>query len=456
MTEPHPPGPIARAGPADLAMRAISTGGALPMQVAAVLVLGPRREAPGVGGDDLARVVAERLGGVPRLRQRLLRAPPGAGRPVWVDDPRSTAPAHVRQAAGPPPGDEQALLDLATALVAEPLPADRPTWSALVVPDLPGGRTGVVVVLSHVLADGIGGLAVLASLVDGGPPCDPSPLRPRPAWHVLAADAWRTRARAVAHWRAGAAHLRDAVRAARGLRAPRATPCSLLAPTGPHRRAAAVRVPLEPLRLAAHRAGGTVNDALLVAVAGALGALLAGRGETVDPVSVTVVVSARRSAGPADLGNATTPLVVTVPVAGDPVARLARFAGTIRAARDTATGPPVIALLGPVFRVLAAAGGYRLYLRHQRRFHTLVSNLRGPDRPLAVAGRPVEVIVPVAAGEAGNVTVSFDALSYAGTLTVTVIADAEHVPDLPVLTTALQEQLDALVSSPMRRPAAAP
>jgi WS/DGAT/MGAT family acyltransferase len=392
-------------------------------------------------------VVADRLGGVPRLRQHLVRVPPGAGRPVWVDDPQFTAAAHVRRVACPAPGDERGLLDLAADLVATRLPSGRPAWAAAVVPDVSGGRAGVVVVLSHVLADGIGGLALLGALADGGPPPVSAPPRPRPPYRRLAADALRTRARALARWRAGVAQVRDATRAARGLRAPRAGPCSLLAPTGPRSRVAVVRVPLEPLRAAAHRAGGTVNDVLLVAVAGALGALLDGRGEAVDPLVVTVVVTARRSAGLGDLGNATTPLVVAVPVRGDPADRLARFAGTVRAARDAATGPPLIALLGPVFRVLAAAGGYRWYLRHQRRFHTLVSNVRGPEEPLALAGRPVEAIVPVAVGEAGNVTVAFDALSYAGTLAVAAVADADRVPDLPVLTAALQRQLAALVGS---------
>jgi diacylglycerol O-acyltransferase len=431
-----------RASPADLAMRAIDAGGTVPMQVAAVLLLGP-----GSTPDDaLGGVLAERLGGVPRLRQRLVRVPPGGGRPVWVDDPGSTACFHVRSLACPPPGDEQALLDLAAELVGTRLPADRPRWEAVVVPGLPGGRTGVVVVLSHVLVDGVGGLALLASVVDGAGPPERRPPRPRPSYPRLVADAWWTRVRSLTRWRSGLSAVRDALRASGGLRALRAVPCSLLAPTGPHRRAVVVRVGLEPLRQAAHRADGTVNDALLVAVAGALGVLLESRGETVDSLAETVVDSGRRSAAVTDLGNATTPLVVAVPVLGDPTERLRRFAGTVRAARERATAPPLIALFGPVFRLLAAVGGYAWYLAHQRRFHTLVSNVAGPHRPLTLAGRTVEAIVPVAAGEAGNVTVSFDALSYAGTLAVTVMADAARVPDLPVLGAALRSQLDALVA----------
>jgi diacylglycerol O-acyltransferase len=433
--------PVDRASSADLAMRAIDAGGTVPVQFAAVLVVGSGSTPDGA----LGGVVAERLGRVPRFRQRLVGVPPGAGRPVWVDDAHCSTGAHVRVLRCPPPGDEQALLDLAAELVGTRLPADRPQWSATVVRGLPQGRTGIVVVLSHVLVDGVGGLALLASVVDGAGAPEPHAPRPRPAYRRLVAEAWGTRARSLTRWREGLSAVRDALHAGGGLRAARAAPCSLLAPTGPHRRAAVVRVGLEALRQAAHRAGGTVNDALLVAVAGALGALLEGRGESVDPLVVTVLVSGRRSATATDLGNANTPLVVGVPVVGDPAERLRRFAGTVRAARAAATAPPLIALSGPVFRLVAAAGGYSWYLAHQRRFHTLVSNLAGPDERLTLAGRTAEAIVPVAAGESGNVTVSFDALSYAGSLAVTVMADRDRVPDLPVLTAALRAQFAALV-----------
>jgi diacylglycerol O-acyltransferase len=434
--------PVDRASPADLAMRAIDTGGTVPMQFAAVLLLGP-----GATPDDaLAGVVAERLGGVPRLRQRLVRVLPGAGRPVWVDDPHFSAGAHVQVLRCPPPGDEQALLDLAAELVGARLPADRPGWNATVVRGLPEGRTGVVVVLSHVLADGVGGLALLASVVDGAGPPEPQSPRPRASYPRLAAEAWAGRARSLTRWRSGLSAVRDALRAGGGLRAPRAALCSLLVPTGPHRRAHG-------------RAGGARAAAAGGPPGGRHGqrraARRGGRGPRGTPggpwrdgrpLVVTVLVSGRRSATVTDLGNANTPLVVAVPVAGDPTERLRRFAGTVRGARAAATAPPLIALFGPVFRVLAALGGYSWYLAHQRRFHTLVSNVPGPGEPLSLAGRTVEAIMPVAAGEAGNVTVSFDALSYAGTLAVTVMADRDRVPDLPVLTAALRTQLASLVS----------
>ena len=54
-------------------------------------------------------------------------------------------------------------------MICEPLPRSRPLWSATFVTGLADGGTGLVVVMNHVLADGIGGLAVLARLVDEGP-----------------------------------------------------------------------------------------------------------------------------------------------------------------------------------------------------------------------------------------------------------------------------------------------
>ena len=54
-------------------------------------------------------------------------------------------------------------------MTGAPLPRSRPLWSATFVTGLADGGTGLVIVMNHVLADGIGGLAVLARLVDESP-----------------------------------------------------------------------------------------------------------------------------------------------------------------------------------------------------------------------------------------------------------------------------------------------
>ncbi|SES40079.1 WS/DGAT domain-containing protein [Lentzea albida] len=79
---------------------------------------------------------------------------------------------------------------------------------------------------------------------------------------------------------------------------------------------------------------------------------------------------------------------------------------------------------------------------HQR-LHTFVTKVRGPDQGIHLGGTPVVDLIPLPAAT-GNGTVAFAALSYAGMLTVTVVADPDRVPDLDVLTEALQVELDLL------------
>lgn len=454
-TRPDPArAPVDRATASDLVMRAVDARSPVPQHVGAVLLLDSRGTTPA----ELGRVLGRRAAAVPRLRQRLVALPPGFGRPVWVEVPDFDAAVHVRELRCPSPGDEQALLDLAVRVVGQRLPRRRPLWAAVLVPGLADGRTALVLVVHHVLADGLGGLALLSRILDPAPADDGAGAEParvpavRPSWRRLAADALASDLAGLRRVPTACRELGRAVRAGGGLRSEAAVACSLLGRTRGQGRVAVARADLAALRATAHRYGGTVNDAVLCAVGGALHALLRTRGETVPTFRVAVMVSARRVAGPAELGNRVAPLLVGVPGEGSPEERLRAIAGRVGRARAQATVPPVVSTLGPVFRVAARLGLYRLYMRRQRRLHTLVSDVRGPARPGSLAGAPVTAVLPITLGEAGNVTLSFVALSYAGTLTVSVVADAV-VDDLPVLAVALQEQLDSLLGAPAARPA---
>ncbi|WP_277992113.1 wax ester/triacylglycerol synthase domain-containing protein [Amycolatopsis sp. MtRt-6] len=430
---------VERASSADRAFLAMETPD-VPVQFGVLLPLGQ------AGGLDLARVrrlIAERIPAVPRLRRRLVRPPRGCGGPIWVDDVAFDIRRHVRPAVCAPPGDRQAVLDTALSLVSTPLPRDAPLWSVVFVTGLAEGEAALVVVLDHVLADGVGGLAVLAHLVDEGVvgASEPFPRTP-PGTGPLLRDALAARLRAVR--RAGPAlrALRASTSAGGGLHPPRAAPCSLVAPTGPSRRVAVVSADLEPLRAAAHRHGASVNDAVLVVVAGALRRLLLARGEDVGTFVITVPVSGRAAEDGPALGNMVSPALVSVPATGDLSGRLKSVAAQVRAAKATATGPAPIALLGPLFRPLAALGGYRWYLNHQHRMHTLVSHVRGPAEPVTFGGAPVRAAIPLSVGETGNLTVVFEVLSYAGSLTISVLADHGRCPDLEVLADGLSAELD--------------
>ena len=153
-----------------------------------------------------------RIRAIPRLRQRLTATAFGAGRPIWVDDAGFDIDDHLNVRACPAPGDEAALLACATDIVGTKLPSGRPPWSATFVTGVERDRTALVIVFNHVLADGIGGLAVLASLVDGMP--DPVPYgfpRPAPSRRAVVLDATSSRLRALPHAGRGLATMRAAI-----------------------------------------------------------------------------------------------------------------------------------------------------------------------------------------------------------------------------------------------------
>lgn len=104
------------------------------------------------------------------------------------------------------------------------------------------------------------------------------------------------------------------------------------------------------------------------------------------------------------------------------------------------------AILRPAFRLLVRTGWFRRYIDSQRRVNTVVTNVRGPATPLLLAGCPVERIVPLTVAT-GNFTVAFAVFSYAGTLSITAMADPEAVPDLDRLAAALDAGLAALLGA---------
>lgn len=415
------------------------------MQIAGVLVL-----EPSVGWDVAAasELAAQRLARVPRLRQRLVRAPVGCGRAHWVDDPAFDPHRHVDVIRCPAPGDEAALLSTTLALVARRLPRARPLWSATFVCGLEHGRIALVVVLHHVVADGLGGLAMLAGLVDGGSEEGPGELRPpraAPSRRELAFDAWTDLLGAPARVPAQLRRLRAAV-AELGASRPAAAPhTSLNRPTGSRRAIRVVSLDLASVVQVAHAHGATVNDVVLTAVAGALAALLAGRGETLPRLVVSVPVSARAATGPVEVGNQVGAVPVSLPTGGRPDERLAAVAAITRAHKTQTPGASA-ALLQPVFRTLAAAGLLGWFVNHQRLVNTFVTNLRGPADPMTFMRAPVTAVIPVS-GIQGNATVAFAVLSYAGALTITVMVDPDVVQELLEIITALRAELGELTGA---------
>ncbi len=256
---------IDRASPNDLTNLAVDRG-RTPMNIGAVLVLDG---AADLGLPAVRALLGARLPRVRRLRQLLVPAPLGGGRPLWVDDTDFDLDRHL-SAHVTEPGDDAgaSLLRVAADLVCAHLPRDRPLWHAGWVTVAETRQAALVLVVHHVLADGLGGLAVLAALADEGTPSPISAFpEPSPARRELIADAWQGRART---FRGARLHLRTSpgVRELGLATRPRLAPAtSLNRPTGQAGSPPWTHA-VDVIDAACRRC--TVNDVALAAIVGAM------------------------------------------------------------------------------------------------------------------------------------------------------------------------------------------
>ena len=309
-------------------------------------------------------------------------------------------------------------------------------------------RAALVLVLHHVLADGLGGLAALAALADGATPGpDHDYPQPPPGRRELFIDAARRRAAAVA---AAPRHARRAFAGLRELGISRGKPphlieqTSLNGRTSERRRLATVELPLTEIVTLAHRCGGTVNDVMLAAVSGALLEAMHVRGERPSQLVISVPVSGRGSASADRLGNNTGVRPVAIPAIAEDHVRLAAIIALTRAQADapraSSAGP-----LGLVFRLLSRLGLFRVFVNHQRLVHTFETNLRGPTAAMSFGGHRIGAVIPVVVNP-GNVGISFVVLSYAGVLCITLVADPVIIPDQDAIADSLKAVCQRLLT----------
>jgi hypothetical protein len=174
-------------------------------------------------------------------------------------------------------------------------------------------------------------------------------------------------------------------------------------------------------------------------------ALLDARGEPVERLRPRAGVAiALFSPGHAieagnDIGTLHVPLPIGEP---DPGARLSLIAAeTARAKRS-----PMVAAEPIVRAWFGRYGVVRRSMEHQRLVNLAETYLPGPPASIDILGAPVIDLLPIAP-LAGNLGLSFVALSYAGRLLLTVRADADQFPDLDVLSAAMEQDWQVLAGS---------
>jgi diacylglycerol O-acyltransferase / wax synthase len=401
--------------------------------------------------------IGRRLHRVPRFRQLLYQPAFGLGWPLWMDAPSFDVAEHVRVLPLDGHLGEARLLLACEELRSRRLNRSRPLWEMWFLPGLPGGRVGMFIKVHHSIADGVAGIAALGAFFDTVP--DPrvtierpwSP-RVRPLTRELFEDNIRRRIEGAGRMFSKVAHpvetvhqVKEAWPAAHEAfvegRAPRT---SLNQRIGWHRRFALVRSNLALVKRIGRAHDATVNDVLMVALAGGLRDLLLARGEHVaeQVFRAFVPVSLHTEQPGKARGNLDGGMVVPLPIGeADDVRRLQLIAGET-ANRRKKYRPPGGMLFGsiPIQRVALRLAP------HQRVMNTYAANVPGPPVPLYFAGAAVLELFPVVP-ILGNVSIGVGALSYAGQFNVTAVADREICPDLEIFAEGMRRSLDALADS---------
>ena len=454
------------------------------MHVASVMIFEGQAPTP----QELVEHILNRLHLVPRYRQRLAYVPLGQGRPVWTDDPHFNPRYHIRHTALPKPADETALKQLAGRLFSQRLDRSKPLWEIWLVQRMAGGRFALIAKTHHALVDGISGVDITTVLFDTAPepvvaPRPPAPwtAKPLPGQAKLLGEALLERTTVPAEMGRGTRALLRAPRnvltqikdgvasigstTLAGLSAP-APPSPFNVDIGPHRRYTFLDADLAQFKAIKDSLGGTLNDVVLAAVSLALGRYLRSQGYDTEGLvlKAMVPVSVRADSQRGALGNQVAAMWAPLPVGVEsPVECLQQIRVAMEDLKESgqAVGAQVIVNLAGFAPPTILSQAARLQAR-QRFFNLVVTNVPGPQFPLYLLGRRLQVlypVVPLARRQALGIAV----MSYDGHLGFGLLGDYDALPEIEGIVQDLRRVIAALARAagvaspqPKKKTAAAP
>ena len=406
-----------------------------------------------------------------RFRQRVVAKRSRFGRPYWEDDPHFDINSHIHRMALPAPGDHDTLQATVSDLMSLPLDFSRPLWQFHLIEGY-GERSVLLTRLHHTIADGIALVQVMLSMTDPSPESPavkqeaPAPRKPK-GWQPLN-PVMRPARNALKLGQQGMnLALKTGMQVARdpeqlismarvGADLAFTTGRMLLMASDPKtaykgklvvgkRAAWSDPVPLDEIKLIGRAVGGTVNDVLMSAAAGAMRTYLISRGETVDALNFRAVIpyNLRKPSPRIELGNKFGLIFLSLPIGiANPVERLRELKQRMDALKDTTE--PVVS-----FGILALIGLMPgrvedLVVDIFGKKGTLVmTNVPGPREKLYLAGAPIGEImfwVP----QSGRLGLGISILSYNNQVMIGVATDSQLVPDPEAIVAGFHAELEAL------------
>ncbi len=403
----------------------------------------------------------------PKFRRRVVESPLRLLPARWADDPDFAVNHHVHHVALPAPGGDAALREFMGDLMTQPIDRSRPLWHVYLI-DNYGEGCALLVRVHHCVSDGITLGEAMLSLVDappgskmvpkvakedrdGGSPFDVGAgIRALASAGGAATSVVRQgTGLAVSPGRQvslAKAVVRDGTTAIRLVIKPPDAQTAFKGDPGVSRLVTwTSAMSLPEIKRIARAHGGTVNDVVLGAVAGALRHYLQGRDETLADIQAMVPFNLRPLDAPLprDLGNrfglVFLPLPVTISGAHERLRETHNRMEDIKNSREGAVTYGLLSVTGmtpePIER--------RVVDMFTSKVTAVMTNVPGPRVPVSIAGAPISTIL-VWAPTSGHVGMSVAILSYCDDVAVGLVVDAALIPDPDVIIDDIEREVATL------------
>lgn len=428
--------------------------------------------------DKVKAVYRERLRPFCRFRQRVVESGFPIATPYWEDMPDFAIDQQIHHVALPAPHDRRALTDLVSDLASTPLDRERPLWQVHVVDDV-GRGSALVMRFHHCIGDGTAMMAVSRELFDltadapvrktPAPQADPVDEGIidrlfKPALETVEASvrALLSSADAVLDAVKHPQQVRDRAAAIIGgtgmlidelLKKPDAA-SPLKGTFGLEKRVAwSEPVALADVKAIGAPTGAKINDVLIAGMTGALRSYLHDRGVDVNHMIVRamVPVDLRPRERVGTLGNEFGLVVLELAVRNrDPWRRLRVTQANMDALKRSPEAVAIMALFNVFGRGPKAVEDLAVDLFGSNA-SVVMTNVAGPREPIFLAGVAVERMMFWVPHPGRQLGMGISILSYNGSATLAVIADAHLVPDPEAITAAFNHEFAAMLSATGQR-----
>jgi WS/DGAT/MGAT family acyltransferase len=393
--------------------------------------------------------------------RRKLKYPYPTPTQEWIDDTTFNLDFHLRHIVMPAPGSLDQLRALANVFHSQRMDLHRPLWETIAIDGIEGERFALFVKLHHAMIDGAGVLKILDKFFSRSSKSKTL----IPPWY-FESDAKKQRApKANTHsffstlekslqrsWRQGndltslsTELIRKAVSWSLSSKSDRNGPFNaprtrLNADISNNREVHTISLPLRAMKALSEYSDSTINDILLTLSGMAVTRYLDDLNELPDkPLIAGIPISLKESN--AQMGNqlALASCEFQNESTSGTLLEHVRKVMKNEKAKYTNLRPSVSRTLASVSALpLIVMTMLHLASKFSPAFNFVVSNVKGPERPLYIAGAKLEDIVPMSVlfnGQALNIT----AISYAGQLRISVLVCPRQVPEAYRLVKYIEE-----------------